>query len=106
MNFYTKKNVNTNKSNWGWSHNDSEDIVVAIEPSLTVRANVEDLGEFELLVVVHDESSWDENQKTSFDWSWLNILVINAVYDLLESKWLDSYFAQLLTSVLFDRIEW
>lgn len=64
---------------------------MAVESSLTVGANVEDLREFELIGVIHDKGSWDEDKEGALDGSWLDVLVIDAVDDFLESEGFDFF---------------
>ena len=82
-----KKGLKTDKSNEWWSHNNRENIVVTVESALAVGADVEDLWEFELLIIVHNQTSWHKNQEASLDGSWLDVLMVDAVCDLLESEW-------------------
>jgi hypothetical protein len=83
----TKQWIKTNKCNEWWSHDNCEDVVVTIESTLAIGADVEDLRELELVVFVHNQTSWYKNQETSLNWAWLYVLVVNAVDNLLESKW-------------------
>lgn len=71
------------------SHDNSEDIIVTVESSLTVGTNVEHLRKLEVLGFVHCKRSWHKDQETSLNWSRLNVLVVNVVIDLLEAERFD-----------------
>lgn len=96
--FIDLKRKDINKAIEDHSHNDSEDIVVAVESALSVGTNVEHLTEFELVLSVHHQTACYENQKASVDWPWLHVLVVDAVGNALESKRLNFFRDFLNTS--------
>lgn len=71
------------------SHNQAQDIIVAIETSLTVGTNVKDLWELENILFVHTENSGGEDKHAVLHGSRLNILVVNLILNFLEAKRLD-----------------
>lgn len=71
---------------------------MAVESSLAIRADVEDLGEFELFVVIHNETARDEDQEAALDGSGLDVLLVDAVVDFLEAEGLD-FFCDFLDSL-------
>ena len=76
------------------SHNDAENVVVAIKSSLPIWTNIEDLGEFEGVLVVHGEIARHEDQHTSLNRTLLNILIVDSIGDCLEAEGLN-FFADL-----------
>eukprot|EP00919_Chromeraceae_sp_WS-2016_P041476 GHVR01098878.1.p2 GENE.GHVR01098878.1~~GHVR01098878.1.p2 ORF type:complete len:120 (+),score=6.03 GHVR01098878.1:1058-1417(+) len=59
---------------------------MAIESSLAVGTDIEHLGEFKGVGIVHDETSGNKDEHASLDGSLLHILVIDGVDDGLEPK--------------------
>lgn len=68
------------------SDHEPEDIVVAVKPSTSVGTDVEYLRELEFVLVVHHETARDEDEHAVGDGSWLHILIVDLVYDLLEAE--------------------
>lgn len=71
---------------------------MAVEPSISIGANIEDLREFERIFSIHTQSSSDKNEHTTLDWTLLNILIINLVLNGLEAERLDFLFDFLESS--------
>ena len=81
------------------SHNNGEDVVVAIESSGSVGADVEYLREFELIGVVHAQGAGHEDDEAAVDRAFLHVLVIELIHDFLEAEGFDSFLDLLDASV-------
>ena len=71
------------------SLNCSEDVVMAVQSSLTIGTDVEYLAELEVICNGHLESSCHENQQTAWDGSWLHVRSVEGVHNFLEAEGLD-----------------
>lgn len=74
------------------SHNQTEDVIMAIEASWAIGANVENLWELEGVFVVHAEDPSDKDKHAPLNWSLLHILVVNLVLNVLEAEGFDFLF--------------
>lgn len=76
---------------------------MTVESSLAVGANIKDLWKFEGVFVVHTENAGDENQHAALDGSWLDVLVVDLVLDVLETEWLN-FFGDLLQACVHTSV--
>ena len=70
----------------GHSHDEGEDVIVAVEAALPIGTDIEDLGELEGILVVHAEGASHKDEHAAVEGALLDILAVDLVLDVLEAE--------------------
>ena len=74
------------------SHDQIQDVIVAVEATLVVGADIEHLREFECVFFIHAQDSTHKDQHTARNWAFLDILTADLVLYSLEAEGFDFVF--------------